>query len=105
MRAGAAAALLCVAAVVSAQEADDPHDAQPERPTVATHAYTVSPGWTEIEFGLEFDHSGDSHVLLTPTTWKVGLAKRLQIEATTYFVSQSDGESRSGFGDIFIALK
>ena len=105
MRAGATAAVLCVAAVASAQEADDPHDAQPERPTVATHAYTVWPGWTEIEFGLEFDHSSDAHVFLTPTTWKVGLAKRVQIEATTYFVSKSDGERLSGFGDIFLALK
>jgi hypothetical protein len=105
MRARGAAALLCVAMLARAQEADNPHDAQPERPTVATHAYTVWPGWTEIEFGLELDHSSGSKVLLTPTTWKVGLAKKVQIEATTYFVSQSDGTTMSGFGDIFLALK
>src|SRR5207247_3724752 len=31
-------------------QAPDPHAAQPERPTVATHAGTVAPGWIEIEF-------------------------------------------------------
>jgi len=33
----------------------DPHEAQPERPTVATHAGTVAPGWVEFEAGSEFD--------------------------------------------------
>ena len=31
--------------------AKDPHAAQPERPTVATHAGTVARGWFEIETG------------------------------------------------------
>ena len=105
MRARAAAALLIVAATARAQEVDDPHAAQPERPTVATHAYTMWPGWTEIEFGLELDRAGDTHVLSTPTTWKVGLVKNLQIEATSYYINQSDGESLSGIGDVFVSLK
>ncbi|MDQ2767543.1 MAG: hypothetical protein M3Y30_10345 [Gemmatimonadota bacterium] len=29
----------------SAAAPNDPHTAQPERPTVATHAGTVAPGW------------------------------------------------------------
>src|ERR1700688_2765409 len=28
--------------------ARDPHSVQPERPTVATHAGTVAPGWVEL---------------------------------------------------------
>ena len=31
----------------------NPHDAQPERPTVATHAYGVAPGYVELEAGLQ----------------------------------------------------
>jgi hypothetical protein len=105
MRAGAAAALLCVAMLASAQEDENPHDAQPERPTVATHAFTVAPGWTEIESGLELDYAGSTRVLTTPTTLKLGLAKRWQIEATAYYVAQSDDGTTSGFGDMLVALK
>ena len=32
-----------------------PGAAQPERPTVATHAWTVAPGWIEVESGGELD--------------------------------------------------
>jgi len=104
MRGRAAALALAVASYAHAQDAD-PHDAQPERPTVATHAYTVAPGWSEIEFGLEFDRAESTHVFSTPATWKVGLAKRLQIEATTFFVRRSDGATAQGMGDLFLSLK
>ena len=33
-------------------QAADPHAAQPERPSVATHAHTVAPGWAEVELGF-----------------------------------------------------
>src|SRR5207248_820985 len=36
-------------------QARDPHEVQPERPTVATHAGTVAPGWIELEWGSEWD--------------------------------------------------
>ena len=35
--------------------ADDPRAVQPERPSVATHAGTVAPGYVEIESGIERD--------------------------------------------------
>src|SRR5690242_20846335 len=56
--------------------APDPHAVQPERPTVATHAYTVAPGWVEIETGVERDDAGGGATALgIPTEVKVGLTR------------------------------
>ncbi len=84
MRAGVALAALALAAAAAlgAQEASDPHSAQPERPTVATHAYTVWPGYSEVEFGVQFDRLDGAQLFSTPTTYKVGITHRTQIEAT-----------------------
>ncbi len=54
----------------------DPHAVQPERPTVATHAYTVAPGYLEIESGVEHDDDGSIGI---PTELKVGLASHVQL--------------------------
>src|SRR5437764_1362781 len=60
VRCGAAALMLCCAVRAEAQEPPfDPHAVQPERPTVATHAGTVAPGWSEIEAGIERDRYAD----------------------------------------------
>lgn len=60
-------------------QSQDPHVAQPERPTVATHAGTVSEGWFELEAGAELDHySGQSNGTVLPFTFKLGLAPNLQ---------------------------
>src|SRR5262249_969964 len=83
----------------------NPHDAQPERPTVATHAYTVAPGWSELEFGVQLDRADTTSVLTTPATWKVGLTRRLQVETTLFWIRHWDGAAASGFGDVTFALK
>ena len=58
---------------------DDLHTAQPERPSVATHAHTVSTGWLEIEIGGEHDRlNGESQGSRLPFAAKIGLAKRVQ---------------------------
>src|SRR5215467_14475818 len=70
--------LICLSAFVllpSAVRAQtpppDPHAAQPERPTVATHAGTVAPGWVEIEAGAELDrYDGDVSGLAVPVVTK-----------------------------------
>ncbi len=63
-----------------AQEASDPHAVQPERPTVATHAGTVAPGWLEIETGVEHDRFEPSvSTAFTPTVLKFGLASHAQL--------------------------
>jgi hypothetical protein len=106
MRAGAAlAALSLAAAALGAQEASDPHSAQAERPTVATHAYTVWPGYSEVEFGLELDRLDGSDLFTTPTTYKVGITKRTQIEASFAWARGSDGAVTEGFTDLVVAFK
>ena len=90
----------------SATAPADPHAAQPERPTVATHAGTVAPGWVEIEAGVERDHLDGAHALLTPTVLKFGVAPRLQIELAGSFQHLSGAlPDYSGIGDIGAALK
>ena len=103
---GAAAALLVAALVgVARAQEPDPHAAQPERPTVATHAFTIAPGWTELESGLEFDRLNDSHLFQTPTTLKLGLASHLQVEFTAAYVRATDVTTASGMSDLSVALK
>jgi hypothetical protein len=71
---------LVTAISAAAEPPADPHAAQPERPTVATHAGTVAPGWLEIETGLEADRFEDgSHGQSVPTVVKIGLRPRLQL--------------------------
>lgn len=108
----AAIALVVVSSVAHAQGADrspepeDPHAAQPERPTVATHAGTVTPGWVEIETGVERDDFHGAHALLTPTVLKLGVAPRVQLELASSFVHFSgDAPDYSGIGDVSAALK
>ena len=70
------ALLACVflpAAVVAQTTESNPHDAQPERPSVATHAWTVAPRWIEIEAGTEFDRYDDhAHGETAPLVAKIG---------------------------------
>ena len=108
----AAASLLALAASLSvavprvrAQDARDPHAAQPERPTVATHAGTVAPGWFEIESGFERDHLGPGVAsLATPTLLKFGIAPQVQFDVTLTTVQPSSSQS-TGVGDGGVGLK
>jgi hypothetical protein len=101
-----------VAATLGAQQptaapdsAKNPHAVQPERPTVATHAGTVAPGWLEVEAGVEFDRFGSSHSsfasFTTPIVLKFGLADRVQLGvfgSVTAPVGGSRGIGDGGFG-------
>jgi hypothetical protein len=96
--------LLVAATPVSAQEAADPHAAQPERPTVATHAGTVAPGWWEIETGIEADRYADrTHGTSVPSLIKIGLAPRLQLGVGLPAVTPPG--STLGIGDVTAGLK
>ena len=69
-----------MSAPVLAQTAPDPRAVQPERPTVATHAYAVAPGYAELETGWEWDHNQDAtRGWSFPILLKIGLAPRLQL--------------------------
>lgn len=101
----AAICVLSHAAVVGAQEVRSPHDAQPERPTVATHAGTVAPGWFEVESGLERDRvSPGVSSLSTPTLLKFGVASHVQFDVMLTTVRPSSAQSL-GIGDAAVAVK
>jgi hypothetical protein len=102
----AATVALLAGAVAAAQEPPrDPHAVQPERPTVATHAYTVAPGWVEIEAGIEFDRYPDgTRGSAAPVVVKLGLAPRLQLDLDGAVVHPPQGGT-TGIGDLAVGLK
>ena len=75
------------AAPARAQTAPDPRTAQPERPSVATHAFTVAPGYGELEVGGEWDHNQDGTVAwAAPALLKIGVSRRVQLDVQTLVV-------------------
>lgn len=82
----------------------DPRAAQAERPTVATHAGTVAPGFLEIETGAEFDRfRGGGHGVALPVFMKFGVARRAQLGLALPFTVPVDGTL--GPGDVGVNLK
>lgn len=75
---GAAAAL--AAAEPPAAVAQSPREANPERPTFATHAYAVAPGYAELEQGLS---ARGVSSLREETSWdvnlKFGISRHVQV--------------------------
>ncbi len=98
------AILLIVSAAASGvAQPRDPHAVQPERPTVATHAGTVAPGWFEFETGVERDHlDRSSSTFSTPTVFKFGIAPRAQLSLGATIVNNDRG---TGAGDLFLGVK
>jgi hypothetical protein len=92
------------ARVARTQAGNDPRAPMPERPTVATHAWTVAPGYVELETGLEWDQNpDDSHALSTPTLLKIGLARGIQLSIQSS-LTRPPGTS-VGLGDLFAGTK
>ena len=82
----------------------DPRAAQPERPTVATHAGTVAIGYLEFEAGIELDRFADaSHASIGTLVTKIGIASHVQLSLFSAVVRPSD--SSGGFGDFGIGAK
>jgi hypothetical protein len=103
----AVAIAILVAAPLAAQDtsAVDPRTVQPERPTVATHAHTVAPGYFELETGIEGDRaSGGARTYFAPSVLKIGLASHVQLNVIAPFVFAGLGQS-SGIGDTGLGLK
>ncbi len=93
-------------APVFAQAPADPHAAQPERPSVATHAGTVAPGWIELETGGEFDRYADhARGGTTPTLLKIGAASHVQLDMAGAYVSAPGDGAGSGVGDLTVGVK
>ena len=78
---------LLLASSAQAQTVSDPRAAQPERPSVATHAFTVAPGYGELEIGGEWDHNVDDTVAWAlPALLKIGISRRVQLDVLTVLV-------------------
>ncbi|HEY2026870.1 MAG TPA: transporter [Gemmatimonadaceae bacterium] len=101
-----AAFLIALATPAGAQEGvRDPRAVQPERPTVATHAHTVAPGYVEIEAGTQGQSAGDgSRSYFAPIVTKVGLTSHLQLNLVTPASLGGAGQS-AGVGDVGIGVK
>lgn len=102
-------ALAAMSAQAAAQPAPgpSPHDAQPERPTVATHARTVAPGWFEIETGFQRQQEGAlSSRLAVPFVLKVGLGTRVQLDvAPGWDRDAQNGRIQDGVTDLVLGVK
>ena len=95
----------CASPAVVFAQGVDPHAAQPERPTVATHAGTVAPGWIEIESGGELDRFGDgSHGAGASIVTKIGLGSHVQLSVYGAAVWVPDRNSL-GIGDTAVGVK
>lgn len=86
----------------------DPRAVQPERPTVATHAYTVAPGYVEIEAGVQAARPQGERQVAAPLVVKLGIAPRLQLELQGGYVDNgalgSEG-AIAGATDLAVAVK
>lgn len=82
----------------------DPHAAQPERPTVATHAGTVATGWLELESGVELDRGpGDGRNATVGTLAKFGVSPRRQF--SIFLTASAPSGATGGVGDVALTLK
>ena len=101
--------LLCAPSRAGAQAGalPDPHAAQPERPTVATHAYTVAPGWIEVEAGAQRQQEGaTADRLAMPVLLKFGLSRRIQLDLAPGWQRDAEsGGARSGLTDFVVGIK
>lgn len=107
MQAVLALAAMNVPAAAQPTSARNPHDAQPERPTVATHAYTVSPGWFELEAGFQRQQEGAvADRLALPIVLKIGLGERVQLDvAPGWQRDVQGGRAQQGVTDLLAAVK
>lgn len=102
--AGAAALLPACALRPGGPPAPDPRAVQPERPSVATHAGTVAPGYAEVETAVERDREDDgAHSVAVPTELKVGLAPRAQL--SLFLPAAGGGGTPFGVGDAAAGVK
>ena len=84
--------------------AQSPRAANPERPTFATHAYSVAPGYAEVEQGLS---ARGVRSLREQTSWdvnlKLGVSRHAQVALFgPLYTRQTAG---GGMGDLGLALK
>jgi hypothetical protein len=99
--------LTCLGVPVDAQEPTNPRGAMPERPTVATHAYTVAPGIVELETGVQWQRPAPGAGLLSgPTLFKIGLGRTLQLDiAPGWAWVERDTKGQVWLSDLVVGVK
>lgn len=102
MRVNLIVILLSIAASRALAQDSAAHSVQPERPTVATHAGTVAPGWAEIEAGIERDQLDSSLSYPTPILFKFGLTDHVQLG---FFIPHITWHDKLNLGDFALNLK
>ncbi|HJQ12350.1 MAG TPA: transporter [Gemmatimonadaceae bacterium] len=87
--------------------APNPRAVQPERPTVATHAGTVWPGYIELEEGAEWDRWGNGErSFFAPTNLKIGLTSHAQLNLLVNIIHDPRLAGRSiNLGDFAVGVK
>ncbi len=86
--------------------ARDPNSVQPERPTVATHAGTVTRGWVELEEGGEWDKAADGkRTFVAPTNLKIGLARRAQLNVLVNLITDPATGTSLAVSDVTLGVK
>lgn len=103
--AGALACVACSCAPAAlSSPAFEPRAIQPERPSVATHAGTVAPGYLEIETGVEYDKLPDAlRSISVPTVLKIGMAPTVQL--SLFAPVSSATRVPLGVGDLAAGVK
>lgn len=92
--------------VAAKPDSINPRAALPERPTVATHAYTIAPGYIEIETGVQDARPANASQFVAPVVVKIGVIPRLQLEIQGgYSRASVPGATVSGVMDLAFALK
>src|SRR2546430_14506971 len=90
------ALLWCLTDVARGQS---PRAANPERPTFATHAYAVAPGYVELEQGLRVE--GGAGVA---TAWnynlKIGVARQVQFAVFGTGIIHTSAGGGGGLGGV-----
>jgi hypothetical protein len=107
LTAAALVACACLPAALRAQEADSTA-VRPERPTVATHAYVITPGFVEVETGAVYQRPAGGATVNVPFYAKFGVTRRLQLgigPGAAFDHGGPGGDVQGGLTDLGIAAK
>ncbi len=87
-------------------ETPDPRAAMPERPTVATHAYTIAPRYVELEVGGQrYGSGGGTTHRDRPMLLKIGASSRLQFDLLAGVTRLTGSSAQVAIGDISAGMK
>ncbi len=87
-------------------ETPDPRAAMPERPSVATHAYTIAPKYVELEIGGQrYESEGGTTRRDRPMLLKIGVSRRLQFDLLAGVTRLTGSSATVALGDVSAGMK